>query len=466
MKYISTRADKKLLDFKEVTLKGLASDGGLYVPNNWKKTNLNLVGKNYSFEKTAFETIKSFVGKDIENNVLRKLIKKSYSTFRKKDITTLKKIDDKNFILELFNGPTLAFKDIALQFLGNTFETFLKEKRKKLTIIGATSGDTGSAAIDAVKNNKFVDVFILHPYGRVSEFQRKQMTTINSSNVFNIGLKGTFDDCQNLIKKLFGDDDLNQSLNLGSINSINWTRIMAQITYYIYAYNKVKKLTGNTNISFSIPTGNFGDAYAGYIAKEKFKIPIDKLIVATNKNNILDRFFRTGSYKIDQVYKTISPSMDIQIASNFERLLYDINHYNGIAVNELMNRFNEKGTIKIKKECFDNVNKSFKSFSINETETKKRIKHTYNNHKYIIDPHTAVGLEASNKYLKEYREGIVVTLATAHPSKFSESVSSILGFEPKLPNGFKNILHLKEKYEVINNSYNSVKNYILKKVSK
>ena len=466
MKYISTRIDQELLGFKEVTLKGLAFDGGLYVPNTWKETNLNLVGKDYSFEKTAYETIKSFIGKDIEKDILKELIRKSYSTFRDKEITTLKSLDDRNFLLELFNGPTLAFKDIALQFLGNAFEMFLKNRKKKLTIIGATSGDTGSAAIDAVKNNKYVDIFILHPHGRVSDFQRRQMTTVNSNNIFNIGLRGTFDDCQNIIKKLFRDNELNKILNLGSINSINWTRIMAQITYYIYAYNKVMKLTGNNNISFSVPTGNFGDAYAGYIAKEKFKIPINKLIVATNKNNILDRFFKTGIYKTDKVYSTISPSMDIQIASNFERLLYDISNYNGNKVSELMYNFYKTGKIKVNKECFDLTKNSFTSFSINERETKQRIKDTFDNFDIVIDPHTAVGLEASSKYLKEHQESVVVTLATAHPSKFSESVRQILGFDPELPSNFKNIFDLEEKYQVIDHSYSLVKNFILKKVAK
>ncbi len=462
MKYTSTRVDKDLLSFKEVTLKGLASDGGLYVPENWSGAKVKIDDRNITFHKTAYEVIKYFVGKSLDEQVLKKLIRKSYKSFRDKEITTLKKLDNNNFILELYHGPTLAFKDIALQFLGNTFEVFLKNEKKKLTIIGATSGDTGSAAIDAVKDNKFSDIFILHPYKKVSDFQRKQMTTVNSSNVFNIALKGTFDDCQNIIKNLFIDDELNSKLNLGSINSINWTRIMAQITYYIYAYNKVKKKTGSTNISFSVPTGNFGDAYAGYIAREKFNIPIKKLIVATNKNNILDRFFRTGIYKKDKVFSTITPSMDIQIASNFERLLYDITKEKGEKVSDFMNDFKEKGIIKLEKKYLERAKESFISYCVNEIETKKRIAKTYNKFNMVIDPHTAVGLEASIKYLNEMPNDIVVTLATAHPSKFSDSVNHILGFQPNLPNGYNNILNSEEKYEVINNSYNLVKEFILK----
>lgn len=460
MKYTSTRVDKNLLNFRQVTLKGLASDGGLYVPKNWKK--INIIESDFTFKQTAREVIKYFVGKSLNEKLLKKLIKKSYKNFRNKEITSLKQLDKNNFMLELYHGPTLAFKDIALQFLGNAFEVFLKNEKKKLTIIGATSGDTGSAAIDAVKSNKFSDIFILHPYKRVSDFQRKQMTTVKSNNVFNIALKGTFDDCQDIIKKLFRDKELNKKLNLGSINSINWTRIMAQVTYYIYAYNQVKKETGKTNISFSIPTGNFGDAYAGYIAKKKFNIPIKKLIVATNKNNILDKFFRTGIYKKNKVFNTISPSMDIQVASNFERLLYDITNESGKKVSQFMTDFKEKGIIKVEKEYFERAKESFVSYCVNESNTKQRIKKTYNKFKIVVDPHTSVGLEASNIYLNENPKDLVITLATAHPSKFSESVNSILGFYPNLPLGYKNIINLEEKYKVINNSYNLVKDFILK----
>ena len=291
------------------------------------------------------------------------------------------------------------------------------------------------------------------------------MTTVHSPNVFNIALKGTFDDCQDIIKTLFRDHELNRDLSLGSINSINWTRIMAQITYYVYTYNKIVEKIGKKNVSFSVPTGNFGDAYAGYIAKEKFKIPIKKLIIATNKNNILDRFFRTGTYKKDSVFSTISPSMDIQVASNFERLLFDINDKNGEKVEKLMGEFRESGFIKIDEASLRLTKKTFNSFSVSENNTKKRIYNTYKNFKVTIDPHTAVGLEAANNYLHNSKEDFVVTLATAHPSKFSKSVKSILGFYPKPPLGYKSIFTLEEKYQVIDNSYDLVKNYILNNTS-
>ncbi len=461
MNFISTRISKKIKNFKQVTLKGLAEDGGLYIPKTWNGVRTDLVNKELSFKDTAFEVINSFIGSTIEREHLKELIEKSYNSFRHKEITPLRKLDKKNYLLELYHGPTLAFKDIALQFLGKTFESFLEESKNKLTIIGATSGDTGSAAIDAVKDNKHLNIFILHPHNRVSEFQRRQMTTINSNNVYNLAVKGTFDDCQNIIKKLFNDNKLNKVLNLGSINSINWTRIMAQITYYIYAYNKIRKTAGKCNISFSVPTGNFGDAYAGYLAKEKFNIPINKIIIATNKNNILDRFFKTGTYKKEKVFETISPSMDIQIASNFERLLFDINKGNGSIVNTLMEKFKKSSFVKVAKEPFNLTKDKFISFSINEANTRKRIISTYKKFDIIIDPHTAVGLDAANLYLNKNIEDVVVTLATAHPAKFSNSVKAILGVDPELPKGYEDLLQLKEKYEIIDNSYDLISNYIL-----
>ena len=461
MNFISTRNNSEALSFKEVTLKGLADDGGLYVPNKWPLINAAIFKNNMNFEELAFLVIKSFIGDSLEEKKLKTIINSSYNSFSNKEITPLRKLDNNNYLLELYHGPTLAFKDIALQFLGNLFDLFLEGTKKKLTIIGATSGDTGSAAIEAVKSNDNADIFILHPYKRVSEFQRRQMTTVLSNNVHNLAIKGTFDDCQNIIKKMFRDKKLNSKLSLGSINSINWTRIMAQITYYIYGYNKVKKMTNSKNICFSIPTGNFGDAYAGYIAKMKLNIPIKKLIVATNSNNILDRFFKTGSYKKQEVYKTISPSMDIQIASNFERLLYDICDFNGKKVSDLMNEFKEANIIKFSIKDLNTIKKQFTSFSVNEALTNNAIESTYNNYKVVIDPHTAVGLAAANQYTSENKEDVVITLATAHPAKFSESVESVLGFNPKLPNAYNDIFSLKEKYQVFNNSYQDISDYIM-----
>ena len=288
------------------------------------------------------------------------------------------------------------------------------------------------------------------------------MTTVKSKNVFNIAVKGTFDDCQNIVKKLFIDENLNSQLRLGSINSINWTRIMAQISYYIFSYNKVKEEYKNKKVSFCVPTGNFGDAFAGYIAREKFNVPINKIIIATNKNNILDRFFKTGIYKKEKVYQTMSPSMDIQIASNFERLLYDLYNQNGNIINDLMNDFSKNGIIKVNNKSFKKTKKIFLSFSINEKETMNSILHAYKKNQIIVDPHTAVGLEASRKFIKKNKNDIVITLATAHASKFSKAVSTVLGFNPDFPQNYKNIFKLNEKFIILENSYEQIKNYIVK----
>ena len=389
---------------------------------------------------------------------LKSLINESYKNFSNKEITPLRKVENNHWILELFHGPTLAFKDIALQFLGNLFSYFLDEKENKLNIIGATSGDTGSAAIEAVKNNKNVNIFILHPFNRVSEFQRRQMTTVNSTNVYNIAVKGTFDDCQFIVKKLF-KDKASKEKRFASINSINWSRIMAQISYYIYAYEKLS-LKSDKKISFSVPTGNFGDAYAGYLAKSKFNIPIHKLIIATNENDILYRFFRKGEYKKNLVRSTNSPSMDIQVASNFERLLYDILKQDSNKLSVLMKEFEDKEKLFLNNKYDKKVLDTFLSYKVSNKQTIKVIKSIYDKYKIILDPHTAVGFFASTEYLKKNRNDISITLATAHPAKFSESVKHAINIDPKLPLRYKNIFKLKERFKLIDNDYSKIKQYI------
>ena len=459
MKFVSTRDNKKSISFKKVSLEGLAQDGGLYIPHNWKMLDLSYDKKNVSFQKIAFQVIKNFVGNEINFPHLESLITDSYKNFSNKEITPLKKVENNHWILELFHGPTLAFKDIALQFLGNLFNYFLDEKEKKLNIIGATSGDTGSAAIEAVKNNKNVNIFILHPHNRVSEFQRRQMTTVNSKNVYNIAVKGTFDDCQYIVKKLF-KDKASKEKRFASINSINWSRIMAQISYYIYAYEKLSLINDKKKISFSVPTGNFGDAYAGYLAKSKFNIPIHKLIIATNENDILNRFFRKGEYKKNFVRSTYSPSMDIQVASNFERLLYDILKQDSTELTTLMKEFEEKNKLYLNDKYDKKILNTFLSYKVSNKQTIKVIKSVYDKYKIILDPHTAVGFFASLEYLKENKNDISVTLATAHPAKFSDSVTHAININPKLPLRYKNIYKLNEKFKVIDNNYSKIKKYI------
>ena len=462
MIYKSTRGLTKNISFKDATLKGLAEDGGLFVPESWKNINFDFNKNNLTFEETAYKVLKSFTDNSINDKKLKDIIYNSYSKFSNKDVTPLKKISENQWILELFHGPTLAFKDIALQLLGNLFEYYLKVDNKKLIIVGATSGDTGSAAIDAVKNNTNIKIIILHPHKRVSEFQRRQMTTVKSENVYNIAIKGNFDDCQKLIKEIFQDSELNKQTKLGSINSINWTRIMAQISYYIFAYFKQKKINKNKDIVFSVPTGNFGDAYAGYLAKSKFNVPIKKIIVATNKNNILDVFFRTGTYAKTDVSKTLSPSMDIQVASNFERLLYDLSPINNSGIYDLMTKFNKIGHLRVNKNIYKKTVEHFCSYTVSEKETLNTIRSIFNKTKIIIDPHTAVGFCATSKYIKNNNNVDAITLATAHPSKFSEAVHKAIGIIPSLPSNFKNIYDLEEDYQILKNDYLIVKDYIYK----
>ena len=461
MFYKSTRGSSEELSFKEVTLTGLASDGGLYVPRDWNNLKYLKKKRNRTFQDVIYFVISQFIGNSIDKNILKKIIKNSYDNFSSKEITPLQNIKSNHSILELFHGPTLAFKDIALQLLGNLFNYYLEEDSKHLTIIGATSGDTGSAAIEAVKGVKNINIFILHPYNRVSEFQRRQMTTVKNNNVFNIAVKGNFDDCQAIVKNLFQDKLLNKKIKLGSINSINWTRIMAQISYYIYAFSKIQDYKFNKNVVFSVPTGNFGDAYAGYLALAKFKVPIKKIIVATNKNDILDRFFKSGRYSKRKVVETISPSMDIQVASNFERLLYDLNSSNGRVIYEAMKHFKENDYIQIDNEQLIKASNIFCSYSVTEKETIDTMKTIYNNNSIILDPHTAVGVKASENYMKKDKDSHIITLATAHPSKFSGSVRKAIGIKPNLPKNFSNILKLVEKYEVLDNNYETIRDFIL-----
>ena len=462
MLYKSTRGVSKQSNFKNVTLRGLAQDGGLYIPESWSSVDLNFKKSKLSFIEIANAVIRNFTGNCLTDENLINLIDKSYSNFNTAEITPVKKLNKNSFILELFHGPTLAFKDVALQFLGNIFQHFLEEDLKCLNIVGATSGDTGSAAIEAIKNNDRANIFILHPYKRISDFQRRQMTTVKSKNVFNLAIKGNFDDCQNIVKKLFTDKDLNSRITLGSINSINWTRIMAQITYYIYAYYRLKQYNNNNEIAFSVPTGNFGDAYAGYLAKEKFKIPIKAIIVATNQNDILHRFFKSGKYSKNKVFQTIAPSMDIQIASNFERLLFDIHSQDSSKVKKNMDEFKKNNFIQLDEVSVKKCKLSFESYTISENQTIETMKDIYKQTGEIIDPHTAIGIAAGKKYLNKHTKVDIVNLATAHPIKFSNAVNLALGFDPPIPEKYIDIFAIDESYQVFENDYSYIKDYIIR----
>ena len=458
MKYISTRNNSKEYSFEEVFIKGLADDGGLFLPKSltkFSKEELNSMSK-LNYQDLASKIIFPFIGDFMSEKELSAIIQKSYSVFRKEQPVSLIKIANIN-ILELFHGPTLAFKDIAMQLLGNFYEYYLKKNNKKLNVIVATSGDTGAAAIDAIKSKKNINIFVLHPHKKISEVQRKLMSTVKDNNVFNIAIEGNFDDCQNLVKSMFSDKEFSTSINMSGVNSINWARIIAQSVYYFYTYFL---LNNNRLINFSVPTGNFGDVYAGYLSK-KMGLPIDKLIVATNQNNILHRAISNGKYETQTVVQTTSPSMDIQVASNFERLIYDLNNQDDLETNKIMLDIKKDGKFNITKEKLIKIKKDFISADIKETEVLKIIKEVYEKYQVILDPHTAIGFGAT--YTKDL-QGDIVALATAHPCKFPDAIDSSINIKPNLPNELKYILDEKENYDIIPNNVNKIKQYIKSKV--
>ena len=405
MEYISTRGKSKNLQFEDVLLTGLAPDGGLYVPKEWPLLNYNEL-KNTDYHKIAAEILHPFLSSFVSYNDLIKLTENAYRSFETKEMAPLVQLEENRYILELFHGPTLAFKDFAMLLLAELFDLSLKKRNEKITIIGATSGDTGSAAIEAFKNSQNVNVFIFFPKGRVSEVQRKQMTTTDGSNIFPIEIDGTFDDCQNIVKDLFKDNIFNTEVKLGAINSINWGRIAAQIVYYFTSF----KLLKNDLVSYSVPTGNFGDILAGWVAKQ-MGLPIKNLMIATNENDILSRALKTGIYSIDRAKATISPSMDIQISSNFERLLFEAYDRNSLSIDNLMDNLKNSKEFKIEKNALNFIRNDFLATSITEQETKECISDVYRKTGYILDPHTAVGYAASRSL--DDKNGVIVTLGTA-----------------------------------------------------
>ena len=455
MNYISTRNNSIKASFEQVFLKGLSEEGGLFIPEKLKKFDKNELAalSTLDYKSLAFNIIKLFTGDFIGEKNLENLIDKSYSNFREPDVIKIKKFSE-NFLLELYHGPTLAFKDIAMQLIGNFYEYYLQKNIKKINIIVATSGDTGAAAINAIKGKKNINIFVLHPNDRISSVQRKLMTTIEEKNVFNLAIDGNFDDCQNLVKSMFSDTSFANSINMSGVNSINWARIVAQTVYYFYSYFKI----GKENISFSVPTGNFGDVYAGYVAKQ-MGLPVNKFIVATNQNDILHRAISNGDYKSNKVEETISPSMDIQVASNFERLLYDLYGKSSEKMKNIMMCIKEN-SFNIDKDILKNLQNIFISESLNEIEILNTIKDFYKKNKIIIDPHTAIGVGAVEKLnLSE-----VVVLATAHPSKFPIATEKAIAKTENLPSSLDYIYDKEEKFEVISNDLEKVKEYIIKTI--
>ena len=457
MNYISTRNNQKNFTFKDVFLKGLADDGGLFVPKSikpFKEEELDNL-KNLSYNDLAVEIIYPFIGDFMSKDDLFSMISKSYSNFRSDNVVKISDLGDLK-VLELFHGPTLAFKDIAMQLIGNFYQYHLSRDQKKINIIVATSGDTGAAAIDALKGKSNLNVFVLHPNNKISPVQRRLMTIHEESNVFNIAIKGNFDDCQNLVKAMFNDKKFSKAINMSGVNSINWARIIAQAVYYFYAYFKVGS---GQPLSFSVPTGNFGDIYAGYLAK-KLGLPIDKLIVATNKNDILHRAISGGDYTQRQVEETNTPSMDIQIASNFERLLYDVKDCNSEIIKEVMSKIKSNSFI-IDNDDLNKINKNFTSEMLDEKETVEMIKQINDEYQIIVDPHTAVGIGAVKKLRLENN---CVVLSTAHPCKFPQAIQDAISKTEDLPSSLSYINGRKEKFEVLPKDIEKVKDYVMNSI--
>ena len=458
MKYISTRDNSKEYSFKQVFIKGLADDGGLFIPKEVKKYSAEEIKalSNLSYQNLAKEIIYPFIGDFMTINELSDIVDRSYSVFRKDNVVDLIKLGDAT-ILELFHGPTLAFKDIAMQLLGNFYEHYLKKNNKNINVVVATSGDTGAAAIDAIKGKKNMNIFVLHPHEKVSLVQRKLMSTVKEKNVFNIAIEGNFDDCQNLVKSMFADKEFSNSINMSGVNSINWARIIAQAVYYFYTYFQVQD---KRSINFSVPTGNFGDVYAGYLSK-KMGLPINKFIVATNKNDILHRAISNGNYEAETVLETNSPSMDIQIASNFERLIYDLNDFDDRETQKVMSGIKEKGKYIISKNKMEKINEDFLSASMSEEEILDTIKEVHTKYNIILDPHSAIGFGSLNKV---NLEGNNIVLATAHPCKFPEAIEKSIGIKPDLPEELKYVMDEKENYDIISNNLSKTQQYIKEKI--
>ena len=464
MNYFSTRDKSKKFSFKEVFLRGLAPDGGLFVPENLKKyTSEELEDfKKLNYVDLATEIVSFFCGSDISKKRLKKIIEKSYFGFLIENVVSVKTFDKLN-VLELYHGPTLAFKDIAMQVIGNLYVEFKKDQEDFVNIIVATSGDTGAAAVSALKQKKNINLFVLHPHNKISKMQRKIMTSENfyysneiSKNIFNIAVKGNFDDCQNLVKQMFNDENFRKKIKMSGVNSINWARIVFQIVYYFYSYFK---LSTKDKINFSVPTGNFGDAYAGYLA-QKMGLPINKIIVSTNENDILQRAINTGEYKPTEAKSSISPSMDIQVASNFERLIFDALKTNDKEVISLMSELKKNGSFKLKKEALEYIQKRFSAIKVDDTETSKTIEKIFKKYNFIIDPHTAVAIKAFEKNDDKTK---TVCLATAHPYKFVETVEKIINIKMEIPiQG--SFLGPEEKYEILENNIDIIKKYIESKI--
>ena len=456
MKYLSTRDDSLSRSFNDILYQGLSRDGGLYLPQSWPKIDL-LSLKNKSYEEVACEIIFPYVNENIEKLELQKILNETYANFNHEKIAPLVELENNKFLLELIYGPTYAFKDYALQFLGNLFSTSLEMSPKKITVLGATSGDTGSAAIHSFKSKKDINVFILHPHNKVSPIQQKQMTTVIDKNIFNIAVDGNFDDCQKIVKELFVDDEIQESTSLTAVNSINWARLIAQVVYYFWSYLQTDK----HKINFIVPSGNFGNIFSAFVAKQ-MGLPIGHLHIATNSNDILKSIVDTGEMKKKSVSQTYSPSMDIQVSSNFERQIFESLNRDSKRVNEVFESFSSKGFYQFDDSVLAKFQQVYKASSIDDSQTLETIKFVYEKYNYIADPHTATGLKV---LLDKKDDEAWVSLVCAHPAKFDKAVNKAINKEIDIPKELSNLFDKEEKMTILPNSTMDVKNFILEKIS-
>lgn len=457
VKYVSTRGEAPTLGFCDALLAGLASDGGLYVPKEWPSFSKKQIRamRGMTYQEVAFTVLSPFVGGEIAEPTLKAMIGEAYATFRHPAVAPLVQTGANDFILELFHGTTLAFKDVAMQLLGRLMDHVLAERGERATIVGATSGDTGGAAIDAFAGRERTDIFILFPHGKVSPVQQRQMTTSSAANVHAIAVKGNFDDCQNLVKAMFNDRAFREKMQLSGVNSINWARIMAQIVYYFTS--AVALGAPDRKISYTVPTGNFGDIFAGFVAK-RMGLPVDRLVIATNDNDILARTLKTGRYEMRGVVATTSPSMDIQISSNFERLLFEAYGRDAAAIRTLMDGLKQSGAFEIGDKALKAIRKEFRAGRASQQQVAKTIAETLEKTGYLLDPHTATGVFVAAKNARPASP--MVTLATAHPAKFPAAVKSACGIDPALPSWLADMMQREERFEILDPELDAVEAFI------
>jgi threonine synthase len=458
VKYISTRGKAPVLGFDDALLGGLARDGGLYVPDAWPRLDRDAIAgfRELPYPEVALRLMRRFMTGSIAEDALAGIVDRAYGNFDTAEVAPLTELGGGEWLLELFHGPTLAFKDMALQFIGPLFDHVLKALGERITVVGATSGDTGSAAIEGCRDRDVIEIFILHPKDRISEVQRRQMTTVPSANVHNIAIEGTFDDCQDLVKAMFNDQPFRDRYRLTAFNSINWARVMAQIVYYFWA--AVRLGAPERDIAFAVPTGNFGNVFAGYAARA-MGLPVSQLVVGSNRNDILTRFFDTGAMQIGEVHPTISPSMDIQVSSNFERLLFDLEGRDGGRVAAIMEGFRKTGRFTVDARALAAAQAIFDGARFDDAATKKTIKAVHDQTGVLVDPHTAVGIAAGRARRRDANVPMVM-LATAHAAKFPDAVEDATGVRPALPERLKDLFEREERCQVLANDLAQVKRHV------